>query len=336
MTTFDADLSMRHMAERLETQERELEELRSELRAWREQVAKLPMREDVDFTSVSGRNVEPVYTALDLDPHSVSSTTLPGDYPYTRGIHPTMYRGRLWTMRQFAGFGTAEDTNERYKFLLAHGQTGLSVAFDFPTLMGYDSDHPRSEGEVGKCGVAISSAQDMETLFDGIPLDKVSTSMTINGPAAMLYCFYVAAAEHQGVDIAKLQGTIQNDMLKEYMAQHAWIFPVEPALKVIVDMFDFASTNTPNWNTISSRATISGKPAPPRHRSWRSRSPTASPTSSGGSRAGSTSTVSPHGCRSSGTSTTTSSRRSRSCAPRAGSGRATCASATTRARRVRG
>ncbi len=162
-----------------------------------------------------------------------------------------MYRGRLWTMRQFAGFGTAQDTNERYKFLLAHGQTGLSVAFDFPTLMGYDSDHPRSEGEVGKCGVAISSAQDMETLFDGIPLDKVSTSMTINGPAAMLYCFYVAAAERQGVDIAKLQGTIQNDMLKEYMAQHAWIFPVEPALKVIVDMFDWASTNTPNWNTIS-------------------------------------------------------------------------------------
>jgi methylmalonyl-CoA mutase N-terminal domain/subunit len=251
MTTFDADLSMRHMAERLETQERELEELRAELRAWRELNAKLPMREDVDFTSVSGRSVEPVYTALDLDPHSVSSTTLPGDYPYTRGIHPTMYRGRLWTMRQFAGFGTAQDTNERYKFLLAHGQTGLSVAFDFPTLMGYDSDHPRSEGEVGKCGVAISSAQDMETLFDGIPLDKVSTSMTINGPAAMLYCFYVAAAEHQGVDIAKLQGTIQNDMLKEYMAQHAWIFPVEPALKVIVDMFDWAATNTPKWNTIS-------------------------------------------------------------------------------------
>ncbi|HEY7028506.1 MAG TPA: methylmalonyl-CoA mutase family protein [Gemmatimonadales bacterium] len=251
MTTFDADLSMRHMAERLETQERELEELRAELRAWRELNAKLPMREDVDFTSVSGRSVEPVYTALDLDPHSVSSTTLPGDYPYTRGIHPTMYRGRLWTMRQFAGFGTAQDTNERYKFLLAHGQTGLSVAFDFPTLMGYDSDHPRSEGEVGKCGVAISSAQDMETLFDGIPLDKVSTSMTINGPAAMLYCFYVAAAEHQGVDIARLQGTIQNDMLKEYMAQHAWIFPVEPALKVIVDMFDWAATNTPKWNTIS-------------------------------------------------------------------------------------
>jgi methylmalonyl-CoA mutase N-terminal domain/subunit len=162
-----------------------------------------------------------------------------------------MYRGRLWTMRQFAGFGTAEDTNERYKFLLERGQTGLSVAFDFPTLMGYDSDHPRSEGEVGKCGVAISSLADMETLFDGIPLDRVSTSMTINGPAAMLFCFYVAAAERQGVPISQLQGTIQNDILKEYMAQHAWIFPAEPALKIIVDLFEWAAEHTPNWNTIS-------------------------------------------------------------------------------------
>jgi methylmalonyl-CoA mutase N-terminal domain/subunit len=162
-----------------------------------------------------------------------------------------MYRGKLWTMRQFAGFGTARDTNERYKFLLAHGQTGLSVAFDFPTLMGYDSDHPRSEGEVGKCGVAISSLKDMEDLFDGIPLEQVSTSMTINGPAAMLFCFYVAAAERQGADIGKLQGTIQNDMLKEYMAQHAWIFPVEPALKIIVDLFEWSASHTPKWNTIS-------------------------------------------------------------------------------------
>jgi methylmalonyl-CoA mutase N-terminal domain/subunit len=154
-------------------------------------------------------------------------------------------------MRQFAGFGTAADTNARYKFLLSRGQTGLSVAFDFPTLMGYDSDHPRAEGEVGKCGVAISSAKDMEDLFAGIPLDQVSTSMTINGPAAMLFCFYVAAAERQGVDIRKLQGTIQNDMLKEYMAQHAWIFPVEPALKIIVDIFEWAAEHTPKWNTIS-------------------------------------------------------------------------------------
>jgi methylmalonyl-CoA mutase N-terminal domain/subunit len=162
-----------------------------------------------------------------------------------------MYRGRVWTMRQFSGFGTAEDTNTRYKFLLERGQTGLSVAFDFPTLMGYDSDHPRAEGEVGKCGVAISSLQDMETLFAGIPLDRVSTSMTINGPAAILFCFYVAAAERQGVDIRELQGTVQNDILKEYMAQHAWIFPAEPALKILVDMFVWASEHTPKWNTIS-------------------------------------------------------------------------------------
>jgi methylmalonyl-CoA mutase N-terminal domain/subunit len=251
MTKSDADASLRGLAARLETQEQELHALRAELRAWREYAAGLSMRSDVDFTSVSGRAVEPVYTALDLDTHSVSSTALPGDYPFTRGIHPTMYRGRLWTMRQFAGFGTAEDTNARYKFLLSRGQTGLSVAFDFPTLMGYDSDHPRSEGEVGKCGVAISSAKDMEDLFAGIPLDQVSTSMTINGPAAMLFCFYVVAAERQGVPLEKLQGTIQNDMLKEYMAQHAWIFPVEPALKIIVDLFEWASVHTPKWNTIS-------------------------------------------------------------------------------------
>jgi len=154
-------------------------------------------------------------------------------------------------MRQFAGFGSARDTNERYKFLLEHGQTGLSVAFDFPTLMGYDSDHPRSEGEVGKCGVAISSLADMETLFDGIPLDQVSTSMTINGPAVILYCFYIAAAEKQGIDSTKLRGTIQNDILKEYMAQHAWVYPIEPALRLIVDCFEWSAEHVPQWNTIS-------------------------------------------------------------------------------------
>jgi methylmalonyl-CoA mutase N-terminal domain/subunit len=237
--------------ERLSEQEVELERLRAELAAWRARAAELPVRTDGDLSSVSGRAVEPVYTALDLPSDVIAATGLPGHYPYTRGIHPTMYRGRLWTMRQFAGFGTAEDTNERYKFLLERGQTGLSVAFDFPTLMGYDSDHPRSEGEVGKCGVAISSLADMETLFDGIPLDRVSTSMTINGPAAMLFCFYVAAAERQGVSIGELQGTIQNDILKEYMAQHAWIYPAEPALKIIVDLFEWAAEHTPKWNTIS-------------------------------------------------------------------------------------
>src|SRR5688572_6479124 len=195
---------------------------------------------------------KPLYGPADLNGFDVDKQLgRPGEYPFTRGIHPTMYRGKLWTMRQFAGFGSATDTNRRYKFLLEHGQTGLSVAFDFPTLMGYDSDHPRSEGEVGKCGVAISSLADMETLFDGIPLDHVSTSMTINGPAAILFCFYVAAAEKQGVPIAKLRGTVQNDILKEYMAQHAWVYPVEPALKVIVDMFEWGSKHTPLWNTIS-------------------------------------------------------------------------------------
>ena len=251
MSSWEEDLAMRQLLDRMDNQERELERLRAEVKSWRDQAAALPVREDVDFSSVSGRGVEPLYTPLDLGGSATERLGLPGQYPYTRGIHHTMYRGRLWTMRQFAGFGTAQDTNARYKFLLARGQTGLSVAFDFPTLMGYDSDHPRSEGEVGKCGVAISCLRDMQDLFDGIPLDRVSTSMTINGPAAMLFSFYVAAAERQGVDIARLQGTIQNDMLKEYMAQHAWIFPVEPALKVIVDTFEWASQHTPKWNTIS-------------------------------------------------------------------------------------
>ena len=237
--------------DQLAAKERELAALRSEVAAWRARFGKLPMRDDTDYTSVSGRSVEPVYTPLDLSPDLLAQGILPGQFPYTRGIHPSGYRGKLWTMRQFAGFGTAQDTNERYKFLLSRGQTGLSVAFDFPTLMGYDGDHPRSEGEVGKCGVAISSLADMETLFDGIPLDQVSTSMTINGPAAIIFCFYVAAAEKQGVSIDKLQGTIQNDILKEYMAQHAWIFPAEPALKVIVDLFEWAAEHTPKWNTIS-------------------------------------------------------------------------------------
>jgi methylmalonyl-CoA mutase N-terminal domain/subunit len=241
-----ADLALR-LAER----ERELAQLKREVEAWRAEFGRLPIRRDSDFTSISGRSVEPIYTPVDLIDTLGGDGVLPGEFPFTRGIHPTGYRGKLWTMRQFAGFGTAADTNQRYKFLLERGQTGLSVAFDFPTLMGYDSDHPRSEGEVGKCGVAISSLADMETLFAGIPLDQVSTSMTINGPAAMLFCFYVAAAERQGVDIAKLQGTVQNDMLKEYQAQHAWIYPVENALKIIVDMFDWGATHTPRWNTIS-------------------------------------------------------------------------------------
>jgi methylmalonyl-CoA mutase N-terminal domain/subunit len=224
----------------------ELERLRREVAAWRARFAQGEMR-PIAFAN-SGGDVEPLYTALDVPNADLG---VPGEFPFTRGIHPTGYRGRLWTMRQFAGFGSARDTNARYKFLLARGQTGLSVAFDFPTLMGYDSDHIRAEGEVGKCGVAISSLQDMETLFDGIPLDKVSTSMTINGPAIILFAFYVAAAERQGVPSEVLRGTIQNDILKEYMAQHAWVYPVEPALRLVVDCFEWAAKHTPKWNTIS-------------------------------------------------------------------------------------
>src|SRR5690348_2088484 len=227
----------------------ELERLRAEVAAWRRAYEKGAKR-DIAFTN-SEHEVEPLYTALDVAPTTAEDLGVPGVFPYTRGIHPTGYRGKLWTMRQFAGFGSARDTNERFKFLLAHGQTGLSTAFDFPTLMGYDSDHPRSEGEVGKTGVAISSLADMEVLFEGIPLDEVSTSMTINGPAAILWAFYIAAAEKQGVPSEKLRGTIQNDILKEYMAQHAWCFPIEPALRLIVDCFEWGAKHAPLWNTIS-------------------------------------------------------------------------------------
>jgi methylmalonyl-CoA mutase N-terminal domain/subunit len=233
----------------IEEQSAELRLLRKEVAEWRRKYESGELR-DIAFTN-SEREVQPLYTPLDAAETSADALGMPGIYPYTRGVHATGYRGKLWTMRQFAGFGSAHDTNERYKFLLEHGQTGLSVAFDFPTLMGYDSDHPRSEGEVGKCGVAISSLADMETLFDGIPLDQVSTSMTINGPAVILYCFYIAAAEKQGVDSRKLRGTIQNDILKEYMAQHAWVYPIEPALRLIVDCFEWSAEHVPQWNTIS-------------------------------------------------------------------------------------
>ena len=238
----DADATMAAM-------QRELDDLRRQVAAWRT-IYDSAARRDLNFTN-SSKEVAPLYTALDLEGSAGTALEVPGEFPFTRGIHPTGYRGRLWTMRQFAGFGSAKETNERYKFLLAQGTTGLSVAFDFPTLMGYDSDHPRSEGEVGKCGVAISSLADMEALFEGIPLGDVSTSMTINGPAIILWCFYIAAAEKQGVPAATLRGTVQNDILKEYMAQHAWCFPIEPALRLIVDMFEWGSKHVPQWNTIS-------------------------------------------------------------------------------------
>jgi len=241
--------SMSELTNAARDQHEELERLRAEVAEWRRRYEKGEKRDIAFFNS--GNEVEPLYTALDTADIDPAAIGMPGAYPYTRGIHPTGYRGRLWTMRQFAGFGSARDTNERFKFLLAHGQTGLSVAFDFPTLMGYDADHPRSEGEVGKTGVSISSLADMETLFEGIPLDQVSTSMTINGPAVILYCFYVAAAEKQGVAPHKLRGTVQNDILKEYMAQHAWVYPIEPALRLIVDCFEWSARNAPQWNTIS-------------------------------------------------------------------------------------
>jgi methylmalonyl-CoA mutase N-terminal domain/subunit len=241
--------TVRDLSETVREQREEIERLRAQVAAWRERYARAAKR-DIGFMN-STHEVAPLYTALDTLAQDPTTVGVPGEFPFTRGIHPTGYRGKLWTMRQFAGFGTAKETNARYKFLLEHGQTGLSVAFDFPTLMGYDSDHARSEGEVGKCGVAISSLADMETLFEGIPLDKVSTSMTINGPAIILWAFYIAAAEKQGIASTALRGTIQNDILKEYMAQHAWCFPVEPALRLIVDCFQWGAQHAPHWNTIS-------------------------------------------------------------------------------------
>jgi methylmalonyl-CoA mutase N-terminal domain/subunit len=237
---------------RIEKQNQELAELRSRLAQWEAAFDRLPRRQE-EFTSISGVPVEPLYTQASMTPgwDELEQLGLPGEFPFTRGPYTSMYRTRLWTMRQFAGFGSAVETNERFKYLLDHGQTGLSCAFDFPTLMGYDSDHPRSLGEVGKCGVAISSLADMETLFDGIPLDQVSVSMTINGPAIILFCFYVIAAEKQGISPDKLRGTVQNDILKEYMAQHAWIFPPEPALDLITDMFEWCSQNARKYNPIS-------------------------------------------------------------------------------------
>lgn len=204
------------------------------------------------FTTVSNRPIEALYTPIDLEDFDYEKALgFPGKYPYTRGVQENMYRGRIWTMRQFSGFGDAFDSNSRYRYLLEQGQTGLSVAFDMPTIMGYDSDHERSLGEVGRCGVAIDSLEDMEVLFDQIPVDKVTTSMTINGPASILWCMYLANAEKQGIPLERVGGTIQNDILKEYMAQKSWIFPPEPSMRLITDIFAFASDHVPQWNTIS-------------------------------------------------------------------------------------
>ena len=217
-------------------------------RWYRERYARTPER-DALFTTVSGEPLEPLYTADDLpDPAEIG---FPGEFPYTRGVYPSMYRGRLWTMRQFAGFGTAEETNERFRYLLDHGQTGLSTAFDMPSLMGHDSDHPRSEGEVGREGVAVDTLDDMETLFAGIPTGEVSTSMTINAPAAVMLAFYVVAAERQGVPAEQLAGTIQTDILKEYIAQKEWCLPIDPAMRLVTDMIEFCSRRMPRWHPIS-------------------------------------------------------------------------------------
>jgi methylmalonyl-CoA mutase, N-terminal domain len=215
-------------------------------RWYRERYAAAPERR-ATFTTLSGEPVRPLY-AEPADPGAIG---LPGEYPFTRGVYPSMYRGRLWTMRQFAGFGTAEETNERFRYLLAHGQTGLSTAFDMPSLMGHDSDHPRSEGEVGREGVAVDTLDDMQTLFGGIDLGEVTVSMTINAPAAIMMAFYVVAAEEAGVPAERLGGTIQADILKEYIAQKEWCFPVDPAMRLLGDLIEWSSRNMPRWHPVS-------------------------------------------------------------------------------------
>jgi methylmalonyl-CoA mutase N-terminal domain/subunit len=216
----------------------------------RERFARLPER-DAPFSTISGEPIKPLYTEGDLPAEPDEAIGFPGEYPYTRGVYPSMYRGRLWTMRQFAGFGSARETNARFRYLLAQGQTGLSTAFDMPSLMGHDSDHPRSLGEVGREGVAIDTLDDMATLFDGIPLDRVSVSMTINAPAAIMLAFYVVAAERRGIGPEQLAGTIQTDILKEYIAQKEWCFPVDPAMRLVTDMIEWCSGHMPRWHPIS-------------------------------------------------------------------------------------
>jgi methylmalonyl-CoA mutase N-terminal domain/subunit len=234
----------------------QLEALRKAIEKWEEttlqnSLARRPERRE-EFITTSSEPVERLYTPLDIaDMDYMQDIGLPGEFPYTRGIHPTMYRGRQWTKRMFAGFGTAEETNRRFKYLLDQGQTGLSIAFDLPTLMGYDTDAPEALGEFGKCGVAVSSLKDMEILLQDIPLDKVSTSMTINSPAAVIWAMYIATAEKQGVASQMLRGTTQNDILKEYIAQKEYIFPPEPSMRLVVDTIEYGTEQLPAWNTIS-------------------------------------------------------------------------------------
>ncbi|ANQ53084.1 methylmalonyl-CoA mutase [Thermosipho sp. 1063] len=235
--------------------EEKLKEIETKMKDYEEKVKKaverFPERKS-EFKSTSGYEFRRLYTPVDIEGFNyLEDLGFPGSYPFTRGVQPTMYRARFWTMRQYAGFGTAEESNKRYKYLLEQGQMGLSVAFDLPTQIGYDSDDPMAEGEVGKVGVAIDSLEDMEVLFDGIPLDKVSTSMTINSTASILLAMYIAVAEKQGVPMEKLSGTIQNDILKEYIARGTYIFPPQPSMRIITDIFEFCSKNMPKWNPIS-------------------------------------------------------------------------------------
>lgn len=231
------------------------EELMQARRRWEEEtlrptLERAPERQE-RFETPSGIPLDRIYTPADVEVDYLQDLGFPGEYPFTRGVQPTMYRGRLWTMRQYAGYATAEESNARYKYLLAHGQTGLSVAFDLPTQLGYDADDPLASGEVGKVGVSISSLDDMRVLFDGIPLDKVSTSMTINAPAAILLAMYIAVAKEQGVDPKRLEGTVQNDILKEYIARGAYIFPPRPSMRLVTDLFRYCAAEVPRWNTIS-------------------------------------------------------------------------------------
>jgi methylmalonyl-CoA mutase, N-terminal domain len=226
-------------------------EKKSARERWEEAYAKSEERDDIEFSTMSGVPIKPLYTPEDVEGSFEEKIGYPGEYPYTRGIHPTMYRGRVWTIRQFAGFGSAKETNERFHYLLEQGQTGLSVAYDMPTLMGLDSDSEYSLGEVGTEGVAVDSLEDMEQLFEGIPMGEISTSMTINAPAHVLLAMYVVAGEKQGVPPEELGGTNQNDILKEYIAQKEWIFPVEPSMQVFKDMLVYATEHMPKWNTVS-------------------------------------------------------------------------------------
>jgi len=237
-------------------EEKELEKIKQKKDEWEKNLYSKLVKENHElkdkFENLSGIEIKNIYTPNDISHLDyINDMNFPGEYPFLRGVHANMYRGRLWTMRQFSGFGSAEETNQRYKYLLAHGETGLSVAFDYPTLYGYDTDHQLCRGEFGKCGVAISSLKDMEILFSNIPVDKITTSMTINGPAAIVWGFYIANAENRNINRRNIGGTIQNDILKEYIAQKSFIFPPEPSMRLIVDTFEFGFKEVPRWNTIS-------------------------------------------------------------------------------------